>query len=38
MISAGFIIGIFIGLTITYFLAKFFLVDRKGPPCTIWND
>ena len=32
MYSAGFSIGIFIGLTIFYFGLKFFLVDRKGPP------
>jgi hypothetical protein len=32
MISASFSIGIFIFLTSTYFLAKFFFVDRKGPP------
>jgi len=32
MISAGFSIGIFGFLTLTYFLAKFFLIDRKGPP------
>ena len=32
MISAGFSIGIFGFLTITYFLTKFFFIDRKGPP------
>ena len=32
MYSAGFSIGIFIGLTIFYFGLKFFLVDRIGPP------
>ena len=32
MFSAGLSIGIFGFLTITYFLAKFFFIDRKGPP------
>ena len=32
MISAGFSIGVFGFLTITYFLTKFFFIDRKGPP------
>ena len=32
MISAGFSMGIFAFLTLTYFLTKFFLIDRKGPP------
>lgn len=32
MFSAGLSIGIFGFLTITYFLTKFFFIDRKGPP------
>jgi len=32
MISAGLSMGIFGFLTITYFLVKFFLIDRRGPP------
>jgi len=34
MYSAGLSIGIFGFLTFTYFLAKFFLIDRKGPPAS----
>ena len=32
MISALFSIGVFGFLTITYFLTKFFFIDKKGPP------
>ena len=32
MISAGLSVGIFGFLTFAYFLAKFFFIDRKGPP------
>ena len=32
ILSAGLSIALFTFLTVTYFLAKFFFVDRKGPP------
>jgi len=35
MISALFSIGVFGFFTITYFLTKFFLIDRKGPPVPV---